>query len=54
MIKVNQKERNPYQSSDKGKELSKSFHMLVAQLDEDDDFLCGKVPNSSPEFKEEE
>ena len=51
---VNQKERNPYQLSDKGKELSKSFHFLVAQLDEDDDFLCGKVANSLPEFKEEE
>lgn len=51
---VNQKERNPYQLSDKGKELSRSFHILMAQLDEDDDFLCGKAANYSPEFTEEE
>jgi hypothetical protein len=51
---VNQKERSPYQLSDKDKALSKSFHMLVAQLDEDDDFLCGKTTNSLPEFTEEE
>ena len=54
MVKLNQKERNPIQLSDKGKELSKSFHFLVAQLDEDDDFLCGKVSSSLPEFTEEE
>ena len=54
MVKVNQKKRKPYQLSDKGEELSKSFHMLVTQLDEDDDFLCGKAANSLPEFTEEE
>jgi len=54
MVKTNQKERNSHQLNDKSKELSKSFHMLAAQFDEDDDFLCGKVANSSPEFKEEE
>jgi len=51
---VNQKERNSYQLNDKGKELSRSFHILVAQFDEDDDFLCGKVANPLSEFKEEE
>jgi hypothetical protein len=51
---VNRKERSPHQLSEKDKEFSNSFHMLAAQLDEDDDFLCGKVANSSPEFKEEE
>jgi len=51
---VNQKERNTYQLSEKGKELSKSFRILAAQLDEDDDFLCGKAANSLTEFTEEE
>jgi len=51
---VNQKDRKLSELSDKGKELAKSFQNYLAQYDEDDDFLCGKVANSSPEFKEEE
>ena len=51
---VNQKDRKLSELSDKSKELAKSFHNWLAQYEEDDDFLCGKVANSWPEFKEEE
>ncbi len=51
---ITQKDRKLSQLDDKGQELAKSFNIWLAQYDEDDDFLCGKVPNSLPEFKEEE
>ena len=50
---INQKERKLYELSDKGREFSKPVNWL-AQYDEEDDFLCGKVSNSLPEFSEEE
>ena len=48
----NQKERS-LNGTNKVRELSKSTNWL-AQYDEEDDFLCGKVSNPSPEFIEEE
>jgi hypothetical protein len=51
---INQKDRKSYEFIDKGKEFSKSVHHWLAQYDEEDDFLCGKVSNSIPEFAEEE
>ena len=49
-----QKDRKLYKFSDTEKEFSKSVHNWLAQYDEEDDFLCGKVSNSLPEFTEEE
>ena len=51
---INQKDRKLYELSDKGKNFSKSVHSWLAQYDEEDDFLCGKVLNSLPEFTEKE
>jgi hypothetical protein len=51
---INQKDRKLYELSDRGKDFSKSVHSWLAQYDEEDDFLCGKVSNSLPEFTEEE
>ena len=51
---INQKDRNPYKFSGKDKEFSKSVHSWLAQYDEEDDFLCGKVSNSLPELTGEE
>jgi hypothetical protein len=49
-----QKDKKPYQFSDKDQEFSKSVYSWLAQYDEENDFLCGKVSNSLPEFTEEE
>jgi len=51
---INQKDRKFDGLSDKEKDFSKSVHNWLAQYDEEDDFLCGKVSNSLPEFTEEE
>lgn len=51
---TNKKERRIYRFSDKEKEFSESIHSWLAQYDEDDDFLSGKVANSLSEFSEEE
>ncbi len=51
---TNQKDRKFCKFSDKEKEFSKSIHGWLAQYDEEDDFLCGKVSHSLPEFTEEE
>jgi len=51
---ANKKDRKFYQLSDEDKEFSKNLHKWLAQYDEVDDFLSGKVPNFSPDFKEEE
>ena len=51
---INQKDRRPYEVSNKEKDFSESVHNWLAQYDEEDDFLCGKVSNSLPEFTEEE
>ena len=51
---INQKDPKFYQISDKNKEFSKTVHNWLAQYDEEDDFLCGKVSHSLPEFTEEE
>lgn len=50
---VNQKEPRLCELSDKVREFSKPINWS-AQYDEEADFLCGKVANSLPEFKEEE
>ena len=51
---TDQKDRKYYQVIDKEKEFSKSAYNWLAQYDEEDDFLCGKVSNFSPDFTEEE
>jgi hypothetical protein len=51
---VMQKDRKFDPSIDEEKEFSKFIHHWLAQYDEEDDFLCGKVSNSLPEFVEEE
>jgi hypothetical protein len=51
---INQKDRKFDELSDKEKYFSKSVHNWLAQYDEEDDFLCGKVSNSLSEFTEEE
>ena len=51
---TNQKDRKFHKFSDEQKELSKSIHIWLAQYDEEDDFLCGKVSHSLAEFSEEE
>jgi hypothetical protein len=51
---VNKKDRKICQSGHEDKEFSKNLHQWLAQYDEVDDFLCGKVPNFSPDFNEEE
>jgi hypothetical protein len=51
---TNQKDQNFVKFSDKEKEFSKSIHNWLAQYDEEDDFLCGKVAKLLPEFTEEE
>ena len=50
---INQKERKTYELSDKVREFSKPLNWL-AQYDEEDDFLCGRIPNCLSEFTEEE
>jgi len=49
-----QKGREPVQFSSNDKDFSKSLHGWLAQYDEEDDFLVGKVSISLPEFTEEE
>jgi hypothetical protein len=51
---INQKDQQSYEVRNKGKEFSKSVHNWLAQYDEEDDFLCGKVSNALSEFSEEE
>ena len=51
---MNQKDRKLYELEGKGKDFSKSVHNWLAQYKEEDDFLCGKVSNSLPEFTEDE
>jgi len=51
---TNQKERKLFEIRNNEKELSKSIHNWLAQYEDEDDFLCGKVSNSLPEFIEEE
>jgi hypothetical protein len=51
---MNQKDRKLYELGNKGKDFSKSVHNWLAQYEEEDDFLCGKVSNFLPEFTEEE
>jgi len=50
---VNQKERKPYEASNKLREFAKPL-IWLAQYDEEDDFLGGKVSSYLPEFTEEE
>jgi len=50
---INQKEQEIYELSDKARGFSKSVNWL-AQYDEEDDFICGKLSNSLPEFTEKE
>jgi hypothetical protein len=49
-----QKDRKLFELRNNEKELSKSTHSWLAQYEEEDDFLCGKVSNALPEFIEEE
>jgi hypothetical protein len=51
---IDQKDRTIQEFREQGKEFPKPVHYWLAQYDEEDDFLCGKVANSSPEFTEEE
>ena len=51
---TNQKDRKLYELGEKGKDFSKSVHTWLAQYEEEDDFLCGKISNLLPEFTEEE
>jgi len=51
---ISQKDRMLYPFSDKEKEFSKSIHSWLAQYDEEDDFLCGKISNNLSEFTEDE
>ncbi len=50
---INQKERKIYELSDKVRDSSKPVNWL-AQYDEEDDFLSGKIAISLPGFTEEE
>jgi len=49
---VNQKERKTYKLNDKEQEFSKTVHSWLAQYDEEDDFLCGKVSNYDDQIKD--
>ena len=49
-----QKDRKLYQFDDRVKDFPKPVHHWLAQYDEEDDFLCGKVANALPELTEEE
>ena len=51
---ITQKERQFCRFTEKEKEFSKSLHLWIAQYEEEDDFLCGKVANLLPGFSEEE
>ena len=51
---INQKDRKFFEFSDKEKDISKSTYSWLAQYDEEDDFLPGKISNSLPEFAKEE
>jgi len=49
----NQKDQKSSESTDKGRGFSKFVPGWLAQYDEEDDFLCGKVSNSLSEVREE-
>ena len=51
---ANQNDRKLFELRNNEKELSKSTHIWLAQYDEEDDFLCGKVSNGLSDFIEEE
>jgi len=51
---IKQKDQKSYPLCDREKEFSKTVHQWLAQYDEEDDFLCGKLSNLSPEFTEDE
>ena len=51
---INQKDRKLFKLDEKEKGFSESVHSWLAQYEEEDDFLCGKVSNSLSEFTEEE
>jgi hypothetical protein len=51
---TNKRTQKFYKHSDKEKDFSKNIHKWLAQYDENEDFLSGKVPISLPDFKEEE
>ena len=50
---INQKDRKFFEFSDKEKDISKSTYSWLAQYDEEDDFLRGKISNSLPDFSQE-
>jgi len=49
-----QKDRNIYKFIEKEGGFSKSVHSWLAQYDEEDDFLCGKVPITLADSTQEE
>ena len=51
---INQKDRTLFELRNNEKALAKSTHGWLAQYDEEDDFLSGKVSNVLTEFIEEE
>jgi len=51
---INQKDRKLFKLTEKEKDFSDSVHFWLAQYEQEDDFLSGKVSNSLPEFAEEE
>ena len=51
---IRQKDQKFYQIRHKDVEFSKTVHNWLALCDEEDNFLCGKVSHSLPEFTEEE
>jgi hypothetical protein len=53
-IMTDQKDRKLFEMRNNEKELSKPTYSWLAQYEEDDVFLCGKVSNSLSELIEEE
>jgi len=51
---INKKDRKLFELSENSKDFSKFVHSWLAQYEEEDDFLSGKVSNSISEFAEEE
>ena len=51
---IDNKDRRIYEFGDKGKGFPKIVPNWMDQFNEEGDFLCGKISDSSPELKEEE
>ena len=51
---INQKDKKLFKFGEKEKDFSEFVYSWLAQYEEEDDFLTGRVSNSISEFAEEE